>query len=149
MSFMTLNCIAINSMYCFRLFRLLVCRHLTYKCLVFSLPPSFSLFLSFFFFFFSAFCFLGPYPRHMEVSRLGLESELQLPATATATAMQDLSHICSLYHSSQQCWIFNPPSKARDQTHILTDTSWVHYLWPKWELLNNKLSKTVCDWHFE
>ena len=33
-------------------------------------------------FFFFAFCFLflGPYPRHMEVPRLGVKSELRLPA---------------------------------------------------------------------
>ena len=35
-------------------------------------------------FFFS--CFLGPYPKHMEVPRLGVQLELQLPANATATA---------------------------------------------------------------
>ena len=60
----------------------------------------------------------------MEVSRLGVESELQLKAyaTATATAMLDLSHICNLHHSLQQCWILNPLRKARDQIHILTDT---------------------------
>ena len=39
----------------------------------------------FFFFFF----FLGPYLWHMEVPRLGVESELQLLAYATAPAMQD------------------------------------------------------------
>ena len=33
--------------------------------------------------------FLGPYPQHMEVPRLGVESELQLLAYATATAMSD------------------------------------------------------------
>ena len=44
--------------------------------------------VSFFFFFFD---FLGPYLWHMEVPRLGVKSDLQLPAytTATATAMQD------------------------------------------------------------
>ena len=36
--------------------------------------------------------------------------------------MQDLSHVCDLYHSSWQCWILNPLSKARDQTCILMDT---------------------------
>ena len=36
-----------------------------------------------------SFFFLGLHLRHMEVPRLGIESELQLPATATAT--QDLS----------------------------------------------------------
>ena len=69
--------------------------------------------------------FLGPHPWHMEVPRLGVESEL-LPMTyARATATPDLSHICDLYHSSRQCQILNPLSEARDQTHILMDTSWV------------------------
>ena len=34
--------------------------------------------------------FLGSHPWHMEVSKLGVELELQLPATAT----WDLSHVC-------------------------------------------------------
>ena len=34
-------------------------------------------------------CFLGLYPQHMEVSRLGAESELQLPAYTIATATWD------------------------------------------------------------
>ena len=57
----------------------------------------------------------------MEVPRLGVKSELQLPAytTATATAMQNLSHICDLNHSSGQHWVLNPLSEASDQTHIL------------------------------
>ena len=43
-----------------------------------------------------SFVFLGPYPWHMEVPRLGVEWELQLLATATstATAMPYLSHVC-------------------------------------------------------
>ena len=41
-------------------------------------------------------------PLHMEVSSLGVESELQLLAYTTATATWDLSHIFDLYHSSQQ-----------------------------------------------
>ena len=36
------------------------------------------------------FLFLGPPPRHMEVPRLGFESELQLLAYTTPTAMRDL-----------------------------------------------------------
>ena len=75
------------------------------------------------------FCFLGPHPRHMELPRLGVESELQLPAYAIATATQDPSQVSDLYHSSQQGWIPGPPSKARDQTHILMDTSQVHFHW--------------------
>ena len=35
--------------------------------------------------------FLGPHPQHMEVPRLGVESELQLPAYTTATATPDPS----------------------------------------------------------
>ena len=59
----------------------------------------------------------------MEVSRLGVELELHLLATATATASPDLSRIYDLHQSSQQRWIFNPLSEARDRTHILMDTS--------------------------
>ena len=40
------------------------------------------------------FVFLGLHPQHTEVSRLGAESELQLPAYAKATATKDLSCIC-------------------------------------------------------
>ena len=36
------------------------------------------------------FFFLGPHPRHTEVPWLGVESDLQPLAKATATAMQDL-----------------------------------------------------------
>ena len=35
------------------------------------------------------FCFLGLHLQHMEVPRLGVKLELQLPAYTTATAMQD------------------------------------------------------------
>ena len=59
----------------------------------------------------------------MDIPRLGVESELQLPAYTTA--MQDLSRICDLYHSSWQHQILNPPSKARDQTLILMDANQV------------------------
>ena len=47
--------------------------------LVIDLP-----FLSFFFFFF--FFYLGLHLQHMEVPRLGVESEIQLPAYTTAIA---------------------------------------------------------------
>ena len=65
----------------------------------------------------------------MEFPRLGVKSELQLPAYATAIAMPDLSGICKLHHSSQQCQILNLPSEAGDQTHSLMNTSQVHYHW--------------------
>ena len=78
-------------------------------------------------FLFLFFAFLGPHLQHMEVPRLGVKSELQLLACITATATWDPSSICDLYHSSQQHWILHPLSEARDQTHILMDTSWVLY----------------------
>ena len=55
----------------------------------------------------------------MEVPRLGVKSELHLLAYTTATATSDPSHACNLHHSSWQCWISNPLSKARDQTYNL------------------------------
>ena len=36
------------------------------------------------------------------------------PAYTTATAMQDPSHVCDLYHSSWQHQTLNPLSEARD-----------------------------------
>ena len=59
----------------------------------------------------------------MHIPRLGVESELQPLAYTTAMAMPDLRHVCDLHHSSQQPQILNPVSEARDQTHILMDTS--------------------------
>ena len=57
----------------------------------------------------------------MEVHRL----ELQVLATAigTATATWDPSYIHNLHHSSWQLWNLNPLREARDQIHILMDTS--------------------------
>ena len=43
------------------------------------------------FFVFCFFCFLGLYLQHMEIPRLEVKSELQLPAYPTATATLDLS----------------------------------------------------------
>ena len=48
----------------------------------------------------SFFVFLGPQSQNMEIPRRGVESELQLLAYTTATAMPDPSHICNLPHSS-------------------------------------------------
>ena len=63
----------------------------------------------------------------MEVPRLGVKRELKLLAYTIATATPDLSHVCNLHHSSQQCWIVNPLTDARDQAHILMDTSRTHF----------------------
>ena len=53
------------------------------------------------------FCFLGLHPQHMEVPRLGVESELQLLAYATATA------------KSQQRWIQATYTTAHDNARSL------------------------------
>ena len=64
---------------------------------------------------------------HMEVPRLGAESELKQLTYTTATAMRDLSHVCNLHQSSWQCWNLNPLSEARNQTLMFTDTSQFGY----------------------
>jgi len=50
----------------------------------------------------------------MEALRLGIKLELQLIPYTIATATADLSHICDLYHSSQQHWMLSPLRKTRD-----------------------------------
>ena len=61
----------------------------------------------------------------MEVPKLGVSSELQLPAYAAAT--WDLSWAFDLYHSLRQRQIPNPLSEARDQTHNLMVTGWIFF----------------------
>ena len=80
---------------------------------------------------YSLFCLFfwgGEYPWHMEVSRLGVTSELKLPAYTTATATPIPSHICDLHYSSWQCQILNLLSKARDWTCILMGSSQIPFL---------------------
>ena len=121
----------------------------------------------------SLFCFLvflGPHPRLMEVTRLGVELKLQLPAYRTTTATRDPSCLCDLHHSSRQCWILNPLSKARDQTWVLRDASQICFHWAttgtprllflnlkvilpnkqcfKWlQLLFIKINNHIFNWH--
>ena len=76
---------------------------------------------------FFSFWLFGATLQHVEVLRLGVKSELRLPAYTTATARRDLSHVCDLHHSSQQCQILNSLSEARDRTFILIDTSHIHF----------------------
>ena len=73
------------------------------------------------------FFFLGLLPRNMEIPRLGVESELLLPAYTTAIAMPDLSRFCDLHHSSWQRQILNPLSKGRDQTLNLMAPSRIRF----------------------
>ena len=67
-------------------------RHLALAVFLFQ---SYHVFFSFF--------FLGLHLWHMEVPRLGVKLDLQLPVYTTATATQDLSSIGSLHCSSRQC----------------------------------------------
>ena len=87
--------------------------------LILSLLPSL-LHLSLFFKF-----FLGLHLWHMDVTRQGVKSQLQLLPHTTAMAIPDPSCVCELCHSLQQQWIFKPLSKVRNRTYILIDTSWV------------------------
>ena len=73
------------------------------------------------------FSFSGLHLWHMEVPRLGVESELQLMAFITAIAVLDLSCICDLHYSLWQCQILNPLNKVMDRTCVLMDTNQVHY----------------------
>ena len=73
------------------------------------------------------FCFLRPHLQHTAVPRLGVTPEPQLLAYTTAIATGDPSFVCDIHHSSQQSWILNSLSEARDQTCILKDTSWIHF----------------------
>ena len=71
--------------------------------------------------FFVCFCILGLYLWHMEVPRLRVKSELQLPTYTTATATWDPSCICDLTTAH---------SNARSLTHgarpgINPASSWI------------------------
>ena len=76
---------------------------------------------------FLLFVFLGLHPWHMEVPRLGVKLELQLPTYATATATPDLSCVCTLHHSSQLRWIPDTLIKARDRTLNLLVPSQIRF----------------------
>ena len=89
------------------------------KCFILKVVGFFFLFCFLFLFVFLVFCPFRAHPQHMEVPRLGVESEVFLPAYTTATAMPDPSHICDLHCSPWQRQILNPLSKARDRTCIL------------------------------
>ena len=75
------------------------------------------------------FAILGPHLRHIEVPRLGVKSELQLPAYTTATATQDPSRVYNLHHSSRQHQILHPLSEARDWTCVIMDISQIRFCW--------------------
>ena len=82
----------------------------------------------------------------MEFPRLGVESELQLLAYATATATPDLSHICKLHWSSLQYWILNPLREARDQIRIRWILVGFITAEAQWEL---PVCPIICDNNFD
>ena len=75
--------------------------------------------LSFFFFFFLLF-------RATPTAYVSSQARAQIGANITA--VPDPSRVYDLHHSSWQCQIFNPLSKANFQIHVLMDTSWFHNL---------------------
>ena len=68
-----------------------------------------------FFFFSSFFFFYSCNLQHIEVTWLGAELELQLPAYTTATGMHDRSHICDLCVS----WGSNPHPPRDDVRYLI------------------------------
>ena len=58
----------------------------------------------------------------------------------TATAMPDPSHFCNLHHSSWQCRILNPLSKAKDWTCIFMGASQIHF----WLAANGSSCFSFC-----
>ena len=61
----------------------------------------------------------------------GFQGRGQIRAAAASLCHSNSSvgseHVYDLNHSSRQCWILNPLSKARDKTLILKDTGWIHF----------------------
>ena len=53
----------------------------------------------------------------MEVPRLGVQSELQLPAFTTATATRDPGRVCDLHHMDM---MLSDTSQARKDKYGLT-----------------------------
>ena len=77
-----------------------------------------------FFAFYCIYLFLGPHPQHIEVPRLGVQSEPQLPAYTTAIATRDPSFVFDLHHSLWQRRILNPTAASflTGELQILRDT---------------------------
>ena len=61
-------------------------------------------------------------------SGLGLNPSCSCQPAPQLTATWDLSCVCDLHQRSQQHQILHPLSEARDQIHILRDTSQIRYL---------------------
>ena len=75
------------------------------------------------------FFFLGLHHSIWKFPGRGVKSELHLWPYTITTVTLDLSHICNLHHSSWQHHTPDTLNEIRDQTYILSDTSWIcfHY----------------------
>ena len=123
----------------FSLFRTIITTATNACCLCLgSIPPFFVVF----------FFFLRLNLWHMEVSRLGVELELQLLAYTTATAAQDPSRICDLCYSLRQCWILNPLSEARDPAPSRDSARCLTH-WATMEILPSLFLMTAFLFSFE
>ena len=76
---------------------------------------------------FCLFCFLGPHPQHMKVSRPGGRIRAAAASLGHSHSNAGSKPHLYLHLSSRQCHILNLLSKARDQTQVLMDTSRVCY----------------------
>ena len=102
---------------------------------IFSLFSRFSfLFSSFFFLFFFIF-----FLEHMEIPKLGIESELQLPAYTTATA--------SRIRATSVTYTAHSNSRSLTQSGIKPASSWILVGFisgePQWELLFFRFSSLI------
>ena len=87
----------------------------------------FSAFFSVLFLFLFVFCFIGTHLRHMEVPRLGVQSELQLLAYTRATETSDLSRVCDLRHISRPHRILNPLERGQGSNCNLMVPGGIHF----------------------
>ena len=74
----------------------------------------------YFYFYFLIFAFLRPHPRHMDIPRLGVQSELQLSACTTAMGSEPCLRPTPQLTATQDP---RPLSEARDQALILMEPS--------------------------
>ena len=102
--------------------------------------PHISFFLFFFFFHFLPFLKKFFYfifraaPMAYGSSEASGQIGAKLPACATASATQDLRHVCDRHHTSWQCWNLGPLSEARDGTCNLWILAGFFSAVPQWEL---------------
>ena len=83
------------------------------------------------------FFFFFLYLRAVPVACGGSQGRGWIRATAAGHSNVDLSRVCALYHSSQQCQIPNPLSQARDPSLTtepqrelpMLNQSWIKLIW--------------------